>query len=380
MSSIYGKNIRITIFGQSHSSAVGVVIDGLPAGFRIDFEELHRFMQRRAPGQKSWSTPRCEKDIPEFLSGLAGDVTCGAPLCAVIRNSDTRSSDYEQLKDIPRPGHADFTAQLKYKGAQDTAGGGHFSGRLTAPLCIAGGICLQLLKELGVEIGAHIVSVGSVRDALFDPVRVDADMLSAVKAADFPASDSVKGALMEKAIEEARLDGDSLGGVVECAAVGVPGGLGDPMFDGMENRIASIVFGIPAVKGIEFGSGFGAAALRGSENNDSFCFDPYSFGTEHSSAVKTKTNNHGGILGGITSSMPVIFRVAVKPTPSISKPQQSVSLSKGCDAALTVKGRHDPCIVPRAVPCVEAAAAIAIYDAWLDNNKYKYEEYINGHQ
>ncbi len=370
MSSMYGQNIRISIFGQSHSDAVGVVIDGLPSGFRIDFEELHRFMQRRAPGHNSLSTPRREADMPEFLSGLAGGVTCGAPLCAVIRNTDTRSADYDELRDIPRPGHADFTAQLKYNGAQDVAGGGHFSGRLTAPLCIAGGICLQLLRELGVEIGAHIASVGSVKDALFDPVRVDADTLSTVKNADFPAIDKVKSALMVKAIEEARLDGDSLGGIIECAAIDVPGGLGDPIFDGMENRIAAIVFAIPAVKGIEFGNGFRSAELRGSENNDSYYFDKYSFGTNHTGAVKTRTNNHGGILGGITSGMPVIFRASFKPTPSIPKPQQSVSLSRGVDAALTVRGRHDPCIVPRAVPCVEAAAAIAIYDAWLDNKKY----------
>jgi chorismate synthase len=367
---MYGKNVKISIFGQSHSEAIGVVIDGLPAGFRIDFEELHRFMGRRAPGQNSFSTPRRETDTPEFLSGLVNGVTCGAPLCAVIHNKDTHSSDYDELRDIPRPGHADFTAQLKYKGAQDVAGGGHFSGRLTAPLCVAGGICLQILKAEGIEIGAHIISIGAIRDALFNPVHVDTAVLSAVKAADFPVLDRVKGALMIKAIEEARLDGDSLGGVIECAAVGVPGGLGDPMFDGMENRISAIVFGIPAVKGIEFGSGFGGSGLRGSENNDSYYFDPNCFGSDYTRAVKTKTNNHGGILGGITSGMPVVFRVAVKPTPSISKPQQSVSLSKGIDAALAVRGRHDPCIVPRAVPCVEAAAAIAVYDALLEYKKY----------
>lgn len=370
MSSTFGRNIKISIFGQSHSEGIGVVIDGLPAGFRIDIEELQRFMQRRAPGLNKHSTQRRESDTPEFLSGLVGGVTCGAPLCAIIRNKDTRSSDYAELRDIPRPGHADFTAQLKYMGNQDVAGGGHFSGRLTAPLCIAGGICLQLLKADGIEIGAHIASIGHVTDALFDPVRVDTHMLNTMKTADFPVIDSVKGALMVKAIEAAHQDGDSLGGVIECAAVGVPGGLGDPMFDGMENRIASIIFGIPAVKGIEFGKGFGCADVYGSENNDSYYFDPNCFGSNHTSAVRTKTNHHGGILGGITSGMPVIFRVAIKPTPSIAKLQQSVSLSKGIDAALAVKGRHDPCIVPRAVPCVEAAAAIAIFDAFLESKKY----------
>lgn len=373
MSSTYGKNIKISIFGQSHSEAVGVVIDGLPPGFPIDFDALRRFMERRAPGRSSVSTARREADVPEFLSGLVGGATCGAPLCAVIRNNDTRPSDYDALKDIPRPGHADFTAQLKFGGAQDVSGGGHFSGRLTAPFCAAGGICLQILESKGIEIGAHIASIGGVKDALFDPVSVDENVLRAVKAADFPVLDAVKGALMIKAIEEAREDGDSLGGVVECAAAGVPGGLGDPIFDGMENRIAAVVFGIPAVKGVEFGSGFAAAMMRGSENNDGYYISDGSFGNEHIGSVKTRTNNHGGILGGITSGMPVIFRAAIKPTPSISKAQQSVSLSKGLAATLAIRGRHDPCIVPRAVPVVEAAAAIAILDALLDFLNYDKE-------
>jgi chorismate synthase len=363
MSSTYGQNIRISIFGQSHSDAIGVVIDRLPAGFRIDMEELHRFMRRRAPGLSSYATQRRETDQPEFLSGLADGKTCGAPLCAVIRNTDTHSSDYDQLRDIPRPGHADYTALLKYKGAQDIAGGGHFSGRLTAPLCFAGGICLQLLSAEGIEIAAHIAAVGSVHDTLFDPVSVGYDDFTRLRAAAFPVLDPKLGDQMISGIEAARKDGDSLGGVIECAAVGIPGGLGDPMFEGMENRIASIMFGIPAVKGIEFGSGFGGAALRGSENNDSY----YMRGAD----VSTRTNNHGGILGGITSGMPIVLRVAVKPTPSIAKEQDSVSISGKTNTKLTVKGRHDPCIVPRAVPCVEAAAAIAIYDALLEYNKYK---------
>lgn len=373
MSSTYGRNIKISIFGQSHSEAVGVVIDGLPPGFPIDFDALRRFMERRAPGRGGVSTQRREADVPEFLSGLVGGATCGAPICAVIRNGDARPSDYDELKDVPRPGHADFTAQLKFGGAQDVSGGGHFSGRLTAPLCVAGGICLQILSSWGIEIGAHIASIGGIKDAPFDPVSVDESVLRAVKTADFPVIDAVKGALMIKAVEEAREDGDSLGGVVECAAVGVPGGLGDPIFDGMENRIAAIVFGIPAVKGVEFGSGFAAAVMRGSENNDSYYIGGTSFGSEHIRSVKTQTNNHGGILGGITSGMPIIFRAAIKPTPSISKAQQSVSLSKGIAATLAVRGRHDPCIVPRAVPAVEAAAAIAILDALLDFSKYDKE-------
>lgn len=361
MSSTFGQNINISIFGQSHSEAIGVVIDGLPVGFRIDFDQLQRFMARRAPGNNAYSTQRRETDMPEVLSGLVDGVTCGAPFCAVIRNKDTRSQDYSNLKDVPRPSHADFTAQLKYKGAQDVAGGGHFSGRLTAPLCIAGGICLQLLKAENIEIAAHIASISTVHDDLFNPVTIDSDGIAKLNDATFPVLNSISGDKMLTAIEEAKLDGDSLGGVIECAAIGIPGGLGDPMFDGMENRIAGIVFGIPAVKGIEFGNGFGSTVLRGSENNDSFIMD--------TDSIRTKTNNHGGILGGITSGMPVIFRVAVKPTPSIAKEQLSVSLAGKSNVKLTIKGRHDPCIVPRAVPCIEAAAAIAIYDALL--NSYK---------
>ena len=289
-------------------------------------------------------------------------MTCGAPLAAIIRNTDTRSKDYAELKDIPRPGHADYTAQIKYGGAQDVAGGGHFSGRLTAPLCIAGGICMQLLEEANIHIAAHIASIGTISDAAFDPVNVSYDLFSALKSVELPVIDQKKGQQMLEAIDEARQAGDSLGGVIECVAVGVPGGIGDPMFDGMENRIASVVFGVPAVKGIEFGSGFGGCALKGSENNDGFMM-------AEDGSVKTCTNNHGGILGGITSGMPILFRAAVKPTPSIAKAQKSVSLSGRKDTELHINGRHDPCIVPRAVPVIEAAAAIAIYDALLDSRK-----------
>ncbi len=359
MSSMTGKNIKISIFGQSHAPGIGVVIDGLPAGRRLDLTALGAFLARRAPGGSKISTQRKEADLPEFLSGLKDGVTCGAPLAAVIRNTDTRSSDYDELMDIPRPAHADYTAQLKYKGAQDVAGGGHFSGRLTAPLCIAGGICLQLLEKENIHIAAHIASIGTIYDAAFDPVNISPDVFPALRTVELPVLDQKRGKNMLDAIEDVRKQGDSLGGVVECAAVGVPGGLGDPIFDGMENRIASLVFGIPAVKGIEFGSGFAGSSLTGSENNDGFR-------VAEDGTVRTCTNNHGGILGGITSGMPILFRAAFKPTPSIAKEQNSVSLSKGENVKLRVKGRHDPCIVPRAVPCVEAAAAIAIFDALLD--------------
>ncbi|HOP11635.1 MAG TPA: chorismate synthase [Oscillospiraceae bacterium] len=355
MSSCWGQNIRISIFGQSHSEAVGVVIDGLPAGFRIDQEALAAFMTRRAPGQSKLSTSRAEADTPEFVSGLVDGVTCGAPICILIRNTNTRPADYAELKDMPRPGHADYTAGVKYHGFQDPTGGGHFSGRLTAPLCAAGGICLQLLAERNIFIGAHIQSIAGVNDKKFDPVTVSKSDFDKLSHSPLTVIDPKAGEAMEQTILEAKKAGDSVGGVIECAITGLPVGLGDPMFDGMENRISSIVFGIPAVKGIEFGNGFESALLHGSENNDPFIVD--------GEQIRTKTNNHGGILGGITSGMPLIFRAAIKPTPSIVLPQQTVSLSTHTEKELQIRGRHDPCIVPRAVPVIEAAAALAVFDA-----------------
>lgn len=353
MSSIYGESLRISIFGQSHSPAIGVTMDGLPAGFRVDMAELLNFLARRAPGRNAYSTPRKEADLPEFLGGLVDSVTCGAPLTAIIRNTNTRSSDYVKLRDIPRPGHADLTAEIKYDGNQDVSGGGHFSARLTAPLCVAGGICLQILKKQGISVFSHIASVGTVNDARFDPMNPQLPNTDP----DFPVLDAAAGTAMQAEILACRSEGDSIGGTVECAVTGLPAGLGDPIFDGMENRLARILFGIPALKGLEFGSGFAGSALRGSENNDGFCVQD--------GIIRTVSNNHGGILGGITSGMPLLFRAAFKPTPSIAKPQQSVRLSDLTGTELSIHGRHDPCIVPRAVPCVEAAAAIAVLDALL---------------
>ena len=359
MSSCYSGNIKISIFGQSHSGGVGCVIDGLPAGETIDVQALQAFLNRRAPGNNALSTSRKEADAPEFLSGLVNDTTCGAPLCAVIRNTNTRSQDYNNIRDIPRPGHADYTAQVKYAGFQDVSGGGHFSGRLTSALCIAGGICRQLLEKRGVFIGAHIKRIAGIQDPSFDPVNIEIDALLAPGKKPFPVIDDAAGEKMQAAILSAKEKLDSVGGVIECAAVGVPAGVGDPMFDGMENRIARIVFAIPAVKGVEFGAGFESANMFGSENNDPFYMD--------GETVRTRTNNAGGILGGITSGMPVIFRAAVKPTPSIAQAQQSVSLSKREDTTLEIRGRHDPCIVHRALPCMEAALAIAITDAMIES-------------
>ncbi len=333
MSSTYGNNLRLCIFGQSHGTAIGMTLDGIPAGLPVDTDKLQEFLNRRAPGQNDWSTPRKEEDVPEILSGLLDGYTCGAPIAAVIYNKNTRSADYEALKDIPRPGHADYTANCKYGGFQDVAGGGHFSGRLTAPLCIAGGMCKQWLEELGVSIHAGIRQIGDI------------------------CGDGELSEQMQACIARAKADGDSVGGKITCTVTGLPAGLGEPMFGGLESRIAQIVYGIPAVKGLEFGN----TQAYGSENND-----PY---TIENGQIRTVTNHCGGILGGITNGMDVVFTVAIKPTPSIAKPQQSVSIAKGESTALLVKGRHDPCIVPRAVPVVEAAAAIAIYDLILGNTQ-----------
>lgn len=361
MASVFGKNITISIFGQSHSNAIGVTIDGLPAGFKIDMNELADFLKRRAPGSSQYATPRKEADLPEFLSGIIDDTTCGAPLTAIIRNTNTRPGDYRNLADVPRPGHADYTAQIKYNGFQDPTGGGHFSGRLTAPLCIAGGICLQILKKKGIHIGAHISKIGNIKDIPYDPCNVKvADFEKSLGKA-LPVIDEKAENSMSELILEKKSQGNSIGGTIECAIIGMPVGIGNPMFDGLENRISQCIFGVPAIKGIEFGAGFDVSEMTGTENNDSFYID-------EDGNVKTKTNNHGGILGGISSGMPIIFRVAVKPTPSISITQESISISKKENANLEIKGRHDPCILPRAVPCIEAAAAIAIFDMLLGNN------------
>lgn len=358
MSSTYGENLKLTIFGQSHGAAIGMTLDGIPAGLPVDFDELQVFLNRRAPGQNSWSTPRKEGDRPEFLAGILDGFTCGAPIAAVIHNTNTRSGDYANLKDCPRPGHADYTAQMKYGGFQDAAGGGHFSGRLTAPLCIAGGLCKQWLAERGIRVAARIASIAGVTDDFeVNTLNPQLDLIGT----DFPVFSPDAGARMREKIAEARSECDSVGGIIECYITGVPAGLGEPMFGGVESRIAQIVYGVPAVKAVEFGIGREAADLRGSQCNDAF--------TVENGQIRTVTNNAGGILGGITNGMPLIFRAAIKPTPSIARPQQSVSLRNAQEQELVVKGRHDPCIVPRAVPVIEAAAAIALFDLILGNTQ-----------
>lgn len=355
MSSMTGKNIRISVFGQSHSNGIGVVIDGLPTGVKLDTDMINLFMSRRAPGNNAMSTSRKEADTPEILSGLADGFTCGAPLCAVIRNTNTRSGDYSNLKDCPRPSHADFAARVRYNGFNDVAGGGHFSGRLTAPLCFAGAVCMQILAEKGINIKAHISSVAGIRDDAFDPINVtDCN----IAAKEFPVINDEAGMKMIEKILEAKSQGDSVGGIIECAVTGVDAGYGSPMFDGVENILAKNIFAVPAVKGIEFGNGFECAALTGSQNND-----PYRIAD---GKIVTVTNNAGGITGGITTGMPIIFRAAIKPTPSIAKEQMSVSLSKNENTQLVINGRHDPCIVQRAVPVIEAVAAMSILDIIME--------------
>lgn len=361
MSSSWGNQIKLSIFGESHGAAIGAVIDGLPGGEPINLDELLVFMDRRRPGQNRFSTPRKESDHPHILSGFYQGRTTGTPLAVVIRNSDTHSTDYAQMSSVARPAHADYTGHLRYHGAQDPRGGGHFSGRLTAPLVAAGGIAMQILNRRGVQIGAHIASIGEVDDAPFDPVSLSAEVLSALGKKSFPVQNDRSGEKMQQMIETCRLNQDSVGGVVECGAIGFPAGIGSPMFSGLENRLSSLIFGIPAVKGLEFGAGFQASRCFGSQMNDPFCLE--------NGEIRTTTNHHGGILGGISSGMPILLRVAFKPTPSISRTQETVDFKKMESVQLSIKGRHDPCVVPRAVSCVEAAVAVALLDAWMEMAK-----------
>lgn len=358
MSSFWNHNITVSIFGESHGPAIGVVLDKLPSGEHIDAEELRSFMARRAPKKDGTSTPRRESDMPNILSGIYNNYTTGTPLAAFINNTDTHSQDYNSISKLARPGHADYTGALRYKGFNDVRGGGHFSGRLTAPLCFAGAICGQILERRGIYTGAHILRIHNIKDNAFDPCGISRDEIIALRHKSFPVLNDRKGTAMKNDIAKAREAQDSVGGIVECMVTNVPAGIGSPIFEGLENSIAQLVFGIPAVKGIEFGAGFQASEMLGSQNNDEFYVDERGH-------VLTRTNNHGGILGGISSGMPIVFRVAFKPTPSIAKEQATVDLSSMKNETLKIKGRHDPCVVPRAVPCVEAAANLAILSHML---------------
>ena len=361
MSSEFGTILRVGVFGESHGHAIGVTMHGLPAGEAIDQVELETFLDRRRPGRNALSTARYEPDKPVFLSGLTEGKTNGSPLCARIENLDARSKDYAELLDKPRPGHADYTAFVKWGGRADMRGGGHFSGRLTAPLCIAGGIAKQILQRRGVFIGAHVSAVAGIADEPFG-LHPTKELFEEIAAKEFPVLDDAQGAQMQAAILTAAREGDSVGGVIECAVVGLPAGLGGPMFDGVENRLSAALFGIPAVKGVEFGEGFAAATLRGSENND-----PFRIGAD--GTIETETNHAGGILGGITTGQPLVLRIAMKPTPSIAKVQRTVSLSKNENAELIVHGRHDPCVALRAVPVAEAVTAVVLLDLILEEKR-----------
>ena len=352
-----GRKLSVQVFGQSHGEAVGAVIDGLPAGIRVDQEKVSAFLRRRAPGQGAHTTARREPDTPEWISGIVHGITCGVPVTVLIRNRDTHSGDYAALRDVPRPSHADWPAFVKYGSSHDVRGGGAFSARLTAPLCAAGAIALQLLSERNILVGAHIAEIAGIPDTAFNPVDLrPADLLSPGGKA-FPVLSDEAGARMLSVIEDARMQADSVGGLVECAALGLPVGVGGPLFEGLESALASALFAIPAVRGVSFGKGFEAALMRGSSHNDPIILS----GGE----IRTVTNNAGGIQGGMTNGMPLLVTVAFKPTPSIGQPQRSVSLSRMEETELVISGRHDPCVVPRAVPVVEAMVALVLLDQLL---------------
>lgn len=355
----FGEHFRLTIFGESHGPAIGVVIDGVPAGMPLDEEAAARHMARRAPGGDPTATARREADQVKIVSGLFEGRATGAPLCAMIENTNTRSGDYAQLRAKMRPGHADYAGQVKYGGYNDPRGGGHFSGRLTAPLVFAGSVARQLLKQHGITVGAHIAAVGGMADRAFDPVHVSADTLTALQGSRFPLLNPALEAPMRDLIAQAKAGQDSVGGVIECAAVGVPAGIGSPFFGSVESVVSSLAFSVPAVKAVEFGDGMALAAVRGSQANDPMRWQ--------SGKVTCTTNHNGGVTGGVTNGMPVIFRAAVKPTPSIGLPQQTVDLSLMQDTTLAVTGRHDPCIVPRAVVVMESILAIALCELMMDD-------------
>lgn len=359
MSGQWGQNLRVSLFGESHGAGLGIVLDGLPSGLALDMAEAQAELERRAPGRNEMSTTRREADEPNVLSGLYNGRTTGTPLCAVIENTNTRSGDYADLSDTVRPGHADYTGAVRYQGFNDPRGGGHFSGRLTAPLVFAGAVCKQLLDQKGVAVGARVQRIHTIEDDALTDDRLTREQFAAWRTQALPTVSAEKAAEMRRAIAGAKAAGDSVGGVIECAALGLPAGVGDPFFDSVESTLAHLLFSVPAVKGVEFGLGFAMARRTGSQCNDAFYWQD--------GAVRTRTNHNGGLLGGLTDGMPVVCRVAIKPTASIAKPQQTVSLCKKTEETLVVKGRHDPCIVQRAVPVIEAVVALGLTDLLLSH-------------
>ena len=357
MSSMIGNKIKLSVFGESHGEAIGCVIDGLPHGIKLDFDEINREMARRAPGNDKTATPRKESDTPIILSGVLNDTTTGAPLAMEIKNTNTRSGDYGNLMTVPRPSHSDYPAYVKYNGNNDVRGGGHFSGRLTAPIVFAGAVAKQILKAKGIVIGAHVSQIGNACDDNFDKNNISAEELEAVTHKKFAVINDESEAEMRASVESARMNGDSIGGIIECAAIGIPVGLGGNIFDTVESRLSAALFGVPAVKGVQFGAGFDFAEMRGSQANDGYEIKD--------GKVALLSNNNGGVLGGMTSGAPIVFSVVLKPTPSISVPQKSINLQTIENETLVVKGRHDPCVVPRAVPVIEGITAITLLDLMM---------------
>ena len=361
MSATWGRNFKISIFGESHGTAIGAVIDGLPGGVELDIDSIKMQMKRRAPGKNKLSTPRAEGDGFEILSGYFNGKTTGTPLAVMIRNKDRRSKDYEKTKSLLRPGHADYTGMVRYSGFNDYRGGGHFSGRLTAPVVFAGAIAQQILQNMGIDVMAHVKSIGRVKDDDFSLENMNTEIAQRLRAMEIPVLDSEKAELMRQEILKAKEEMDSVGGVIECAITGVHAGMGDPFFDSVESNIAHVMFSVPAVKGVEFGAGFDISNMRGSQAND----EPYI----KDGKILHRKNNNGGIVGGITNGMPVVFRTAIKPTPSIGKVQSSVDIENMSEVKLEIEGRHDPCIVQRAVPVIEAGAAIAVLDMIMERGE-----------
>lgn len=366
MSGVWGKNIKLSIFGESHGRAIGINIDGLEPGIKLDIDAIKREMARRAPGRSPLTTARKESDNFEILSGYFNERTTGTPLCAIIRNADEHSKDYSNLKTLMRPGHADYTGNIRYNGFNDYRGGGHFSGRITAPLVFAGAIAKQILANKGIVIGSHIISIEKIKEPSFEDTNLTDEILKKLSQDVFPVIEKKTGDKMQELILKVKKDLDSVGGVVETAILNLPAGIGSPFFDSVESHLSQLIFSIPATKGLEFGKGFEITSLKGSQASDEFYIK--------NDVIKTTSNNNGGILGGITSGMPVVFRTAIKPTASISINQHTIDIKNRKNADLLVKGRHDPCIVPRAVPVIEACAAIAILDLILDIKNSKYRE------
>ena len=363
MSGIYGMNIKMAIYGESHGASIGLVIDGVPPGLQLDLEQIEKEMARRAPGKNQLSTQRKESDSFAIQSGFFEGYTTGTPLCVVIKNSDQHSKDYSILKDKMRPGHADYAGFVRYQGFNDYRGGGHFSGRLTAPLVFMGAVAKQALAQAGILVGAHILQIADIKEENFNPLGIEDKKIAELAGKDFAVMDDTIGEKMQAKILEAKAELNSVGGVIEAMVTNVPAGLGAPYFDSVESRLSHAIFSVPAVKGVEFGDGFGISAMTGAEANDQLHYED--------GKVVAETNHNGGITGGITNGMPVIFRVAIKPTPSISREQKTISLQEKCDTTLTIVGRHDPCIAQRAVPVIEAVTAWTMWDLLLEAKKWK---------